>query len=75
MTRKRFIKLLMAEGISRNKAVLFAKRAGKRRSYAEVYESFLPMMRPAFKLGKITMSMEEATKAVKKFQGAFHQFF
>lgn len=37
MTRKRFIKLLMSEGISRNTAAEMAKQAGPNKSFADLY--------------------------------------
>lgn len=39
MTKKRFIKLCMAQGISRNDAAKLAKEASGRKSYAELYLS------------------------------------
>ena len=38
MTRKRFIKLLMSEGVSRNTAAEMAKQAGPNKSFAELYD-------------------------------------
>lgn len=41
MTRKRFIKLLMAEGFSRNDAAEIAKQAGPNMPYTRLYERAL----------------------------------
>lgn len=44
MTRKRFVKLLMAKGMSRNAATVCAKAARGVASYREVYENAPDLM-------------------------------
>ena len=80
MTRKRFIKLLMARGMSRNEATGMANCCSARISHADAYRGFLfdrlsytladvssAFSRTAALTQKAATSLANMTRAIKQF--------
>lgn len=65
MTRKRFIKKLMAEGFSRNRAASIAKSLGKG-SYEELYAAIWPARLSI----AISCSTKKMTRAIRRLSRA-----
>ena len=67
MTRKKFVKLLMAEGYSRNCANLMARKvAAQGVSYQKAYDALTGMCRLVKKLGKAFVPVREAAIKIGK---------
>lgn len=61
MTRKRFIKQLMAHGVSRNRAVAAARQKPAGQSYKE----YFPMAVMGILLGSVSVSVARMAKAAR----------
>lgn len=78
MTRKRFIKLLMSHGISRNKAVKIAADYNSRNvpyETAYVRETRKVMPRITFDTGKFKQAVAVASAAISDFASAAKRAF
>lgn len=83
MTRKRFVKLLMAKGYTRNEAADYAKMASSQKSYQELfYECFVPKwswtIERADSIGVMAdrfattgNALSEVSEAIRAFRAAF----
>ena len=72
MTRKRFIKLLMASGYSRNGAQVIAwEQVENCRSYADAYRAHSSVKRLADAIGpELVAALNSATDAIMRFARA-----
>lgn len=75
MTRKRFVKLCMANGYSRNAANrIAAKVPDSGKSYAEAYKALLAVKRLSVTLGPaLSETMKRATEVIAKMTKAISE--
>lgn len=74
MTRKRFVKLLMSQGITRNEAQTFANRyIAQKLSYAQAYRNFLLKQSVIFNFRLLGETFQATTDSFRTLTNAFEK--
>ena len=75
MTKRRFVKLLMSQGNSRNESVVIALRYNRRNySYEKAYSDYLIKYALSNSFRKFGLSCEEASKSFAKLFNVLSEF-